>query len=814
MGPNKNTAIRDIKPVIGIIFITSLIYAFPGWSISEEAPFEDLVHRWNSTLDAGEEVVSQHDIESQLLNPVLESVRVIEESAKLNRAEARQELQKQRSLLDSLGDIPEQNAPPESSEIIEQRRTLGQQVTKYDGIVKQCNLVLIRANALLDQISHIKKIQVAEALYEPTPLPLTPRFIVLAISQVPVQFDRLLLGFSNWYENNLHGTYKFIGILAIPVFFSGWLLASTLISRAIRSRYGWSSRYLTPTSNRKFLATLAEFIGQVVLPLALIVPFSLMLFKLLGLEPHRDSILATVIFGIVNFVLIRGVSTVALVAKYPNFRISHFTDQAAITLSRAVYALAITGLMIEVIMVMCIGGSANALDIPQIDAIEAPEELTSLAAIISLLIIAVLLFNVLRERNWRFIDVEGGPDTDLYLSPMYRVIFYITRFLLIICVILALIGHLNFGLFVLMRTAWLLVAIAMIRTIHGFIVTLFTEITSHDNRLGNYVCNLMGLSSLGGERGVFWATVFFDVILIALFIPVALILLGIPWEEIRPALINVTTEFEIGSRTFSLIDFGGVIISFIALFIGIRLFQQFMSNRVLVQTSLDIGVRNAISSGIGYIGVGILIFFTLSMLGLETKELALIFGALSVGIGFGLQHIINNFISGLVLLIQRPIKPGDWIVVGEREGYVKQVNVITTEIQTFDNAALIVPNGDLVSAQVVNWMHKSKLGRVIIPIGVSYSSDPQQVTELLRKCATDNPDALANPAPSVIFKDFGESALLFELRFFIRDMDNYWRASSAARVMIKTEFDKAGIEIPFPQRVIKVRNQKAEDSAL
>jgi potassium efflux system protein len=147
-------------------------------------------------------------------------------------------------------------------------------------------------------------------------------------------------------------------------------------------------------------------------------------------------------------------------------------------------------------------------------------------------------------------------------------------------------------------------------------------------------------------------------------------------------------------------------------------------------------------------------------------------------------------------------------VVGDQEGYVKQVNVITTEIQTFDNAALIVPNGDLVSSPVVNWMHKSKLGRVIIPIGVSYSSNPEQVAELLLKCARENTDALVNPAPNVIFKDFGESALLFELRFFIRDMDYYWRSSSAARFMIKNEFDNAGIEIPFPQRVVKVRNNE------
>jgi potassium efflux system protein len=806
--PRQNTAIQNMKPIIRIIFIISLIYSLPGWSISEEAPFKDLVHRWNNTLDADEAVVSQPGIEGQLLNPVLESVRVIKESAKLNRSEAKQKLARQRNLLNSLGDIPEKNTPPESAEIIEKRKSLGEEVTKYDGIVKQCNLVLIRANVLLDQISEIKRQQVARALYEPTPLPLAPSFITLAISQIPVQIERLLLVYSNWYENNIQGRYKFIGVVSIPFALVGWLLISTLVSRIIRSRYGWSLEKTDPNPNQKFLAVLNECLGQIVLPIVFIVPCSWLVYKLIGIEPTLGSILPTIIFGLVNFVLIRGLSKVALVPRFPQFRISHFTDQSAKSLSRAIYALAISGLVIEVIMVLSIGSSSNALDIPQIGAIEAPEELTSLVVIISLLISAVLLFSALRDQNWRFVGLETDPDTDRHLSPLYRFVFYIARFLLATCVVLALIGYLNFGLFVLIRTAWLLGAIAMIRLTHGFIAALFTEITSQDNRFGAYVCSLMGLTTIGSERGVFWVTIFFDVILISILVPVALILFGIPWDDLRPAIISFTTEFQVGSRTFSLLGFGGAIISLIALLIGIRLFQQFMSTRLLVQTGLDIGVRNAISSGIGYIGMGVLIFFTLSMLGLQAKELALIFGALSVGIGFGLQHIINNFISGLVLLIQRPIKPGDWIVVGDQEGYVKQVNVITTEIQTFDNAALIVPNGDLVSSPVVNWMHKSKLGRVIIPIGVSYSSNPEQVSELLLKCARENTDALVNPAPNVIFKDFGESALLFELRFFIRDMDYYWRSSSAARFMIKNEFDNAGIEIPFPQRVVKVRNNE------
>ena len=152
-----------------------------------------------------------------------------------------------------------------------------------------------------------------------------------------------------------------------------------------------------------------------------------------------------------------------------------------------------------------------------------------------------------------------------------------------------------------------------------------------------------------------------------------------------------------------------------------RLIQGILSNRILVQTRLDVGVRDAVTAGVGYVGVVVAVLVSLSLIGFNFGDIALIFGALSIGIGFGLQHVVNNFISGLVLLVQRPIKSGDGIVGGSgadaSEGYVKRINVISTEITTFDNATIIVPNNQLMTMEVMNWTHRGRLGRVKVPVG-------------------------------------------------------------------------------------------------
>ncbi|MEL7029010.1 MAG: mechanosensitive ion channel domain-containing protein, partial [Pseudomonadota bacterium] len=188
------------------------------------------------------------------------------------------------------------------------------------------------------------------------------------------------------------------------------------------------------------------------------------------------------------------------------------------------------------------------------------------------------------------------------------------------------------------------------------------------------------------------------------------------------------------------------------------------------------------------------------------SNLAIIAGALSVGIGFGLQSIVNNFVSGLILLFERPIKVGDWIVTNSGEGLVKRISVRSTEIETFDRSSIIVPNAELISAAVTNWTYKDKIGRVIVPVGVTYDADPAEVIEILEKVARDLPVVLDYPAPFVYFDEFGDSSLNFQLRAYIRDINSSLSARTQIRVGIFNALKEAGIEIPFPQRDLHVKD--------
>ncbi|MFN2309086.1 MAG: mechanosensitive ion channel domain-containing protein [Gammaproteobacteria bacterium] len=224
---------------------------------------------------------------------------------------------------------------------------------------------------------------------------------------------------------------------------------------------------------------------------------------------------------------------------------------------------------------------------------------------------------------------------------------------------------------------------------------------------------------------------------------------------------------------------------------------------------MDHGAREAMVTITGYVMVTMAAVFGLGVAGFEFGNLAIIAGALSVGIGFGLQNIVNNFVSGLILLFERPVKTGDWIVVGSTEGYVKRISIRSTQIQTFDHADVIVPNSELISQQVTNWMLYDTQGRARVPVGVAYGSDTQKVKTVLEKVAREHPKVITNgtyPDPKVLFLGFGDSALNFELRCFVRSIDERLSVVSDLNFAIDAAFRAEGIEIPFPQRDLHVRS--------
>ena len=290
-----------------------------------------------------------------------------------------------------------------------------------------------------------------------------------------------------------------------------------------------------------------------------------------------------------------------------------------------------------------------------------------------------------------------------------------------------------------------------------------------------------------------------NLIVLAIGIPLILLQWGFQWGDIETWTYNAANELRVGSITISIVGILTGIVVFIIGYFGTRVFQRWLDGKVMARGRVDAGLRNSIGTAVGYAGIALAGLIAISSAGLDLSNLALVAGALSLGIGFGLQNIVNNFVSGLILLAERPFKVGDWIVASGAEGTVKKISVRATELETFQRQTVIVPNSLLINASVGNWTHRNRLGRVEVKVGVSYESDPRRVQDLLLEIVRAQPQALKNPEPMVTFLGFGASSLDFEVRAFLADVTNQGNFLNEVRFQIYERFRAEGIDIPFTQ---------------
>ncbi len=402
---------------------------------------------------------------------------------------------------------------------------------------------------------------------------------------------------------------------------------------------------------------------------------------------------------------------------------------------------------------------------------------------------------------WSALQKSHPPDNAGW-SPRQSAMISALKFLSFSIVVVALVLELSgYGLLALYwLTSWGRTAVVLLWSLLLFFVLL-----EWNPKVEKYQDTSDGTTGMP-KKSVRWVIVQF---LMLAWFGNMVILLVFAWGGKQSVLLKIfgflRHTYQVGNMSFSLMGLiVAVLILLLTQFVA-RVWQQVFRQNILNQSGMEEGLQDSITTISVYVVWAVGILIALNAFGFNATSLTVVLGALGIGLGFGLQAIFNNFVSGIILLFERPIQVGDDIEVGGMWATVRKINVRATVVQTYDNASLIIPNSDLISSQVTNWSFKDKRLRRNVEVGVAYGSDVELVRDSLMAVAEKTPRILKLPKPDVVFKDFGDSALIFVLRFWTR-VEYFYSVETDVRYGITRLFREKNIEIAFPQRDLHIRS--------
>lgn len=786
------------RTVLALVCLATATVANAQLMPTEPArPFSVIVADWNRKLTSVEEYVSGIDRDPERSAEFQALAEEVRASALAQRARAQRAVKTLQELIDALGPPPSESTAPEDPEVAAQRAQYKADITDYRGRIALAELAITRATSLEERMSALYFVRLFTRLQTRHPSPLLPRTLAVAFPEAGHVLARIA---ATPRESAARPVPRDLAMV-IGALILGWVLRRLLLRR-----FGRDPAITEPTFTQRLVGAIAEGLGRGVIPAAIVtvvlVRASIVDSATAGPFPQVVSLLCQ---SLILFILATALPRAALAPEMPQWRLANVSSQNAQQLARligflaAIYAIDTFFFRVGPVL----PGGANY----------APE-LRAAYALVFNMAEGIGLLALLRRDLWTGERPQIEPEPDEVPEqpsedePVRRPSFGVLNLLRRVAILLVVaaiagtvIGYTNFGTFVVNNLLGTGVVGGLLYMLRG----LLRDLISVALRSRVVIARLQ--FKYPTRRLIrFWLRAGLDlVVLIGAVFAVAAVW-TVPVLPLAQWLVQLSASFTIGNVTISIADIGLAVIVFVIGLVIVRWLQRGLAESVLPETRMEKGLQHSLAAGFGYIGIIVAAMIAISVGGLDLTNLALIAGALSVGIGFGLQNVVNNFVSGVILLIERPIKVGDWVVVGSNEGTVKRVRVRATEIETFRRASVIIPNSELLSTSVVNWTHTDRLGRVEIPVGVAYGSDVERVREVLLEVAGANPQVTRRPPPFVMFKDFADSALIFELRCYLYDIGQIIVVSTDLRFAIDKAFRENGIQIPFPQRDLHVRD--------
>ena len=704
-----------------------------------------------------------------------------------------------RTRLEQLGPAPGEGEPPEPEIVAEERQRLAEERARINAVIGSAEEISLAASQEAARITELRRQLFADMLFSRSTIngALFAEAGAILVGEIS-QFQRIVTGWASF-------TWSYKKPAVFQALFLSLMIALVMAAGGYRVFGRFINR--DPAAEApSYISRLSVAFWSTVIPTAAATVSAVSIYAIMeALNLLRVDIapLVALLLGISVSILFVGRLTYAVLApRAPRWRLVNVSNRGAGTL--ALYILAIT--LVSGIDYF-LGGVSRTLG--------SDVAVTVAKTFVAVIIIGVLLIAVSMVRpmmvdeavfEGRTVD-HGEYDRRRRWSPYIAVPLRIAGALLIL---LCLAGYIGLARFI---STQLILTGAILSTMYiGFLCGRAVSTTDDfgSTMLGRFLVNRGRLSAVALDQAGLVSGLAIYALVIVLGVPLILLVWGFQPRDIQTWVVGLITEIRVGNISISLIGIAFGVLVFIIGFLVTRWFQGWVDGNVLARGRVDVGVRNSISTAVGYAGVALAGIVGVSAAGIDLSSLALVAGALSLGIGFGLQTIVSNFVSGLILLAERPFKVGDWIVTGTTEGTVKRISVRSTEIETFQKQSIIVPNSELINASVGNWTHRNHMGRVDILVSASYSSDPRQVIAILQEVGQSHEMVMRNPEPLVVFANFGESSLDFELRVHIGDVGNGLRVRTDLRLAIFDRFKEAGIDMPFPQRDLNIRFEEDE----
>nr|WP_312968199.1 mechanosensitive ion channel family protein [Brucella intermedia] len=674
--------------------------------------------------------------------------------------------------LEQLGPAPSGDQPPEPAIVSEERARLTSEKAEINAIVGETEDTSLSVNQMSAKIGDMRRDLFARTLSQRVNIDTTlGTEVASAASSQMVSLWRIV---QSWWR--FVSTFKLNSFLA-AAFFA--FVAALVIQLGARRVLGTLYQRDPTVESPSYLSRLSVAFWSTVIPSAAVGVFLATTYFFLNyfnvLRTDIASLLQSLflVLGLVFF--IHRLASACISSDMPQWRLVPVAPRPGRVLGWLITGTALTSGLDSFF------GTVNQI-------LSSPLSLTMAKSLLATVMVGVLILAIAFLK-----PVEREKDGIVRSWPRaFRTFLIILGLLPILTAVFGYIGMARFISQQIVVTGAFLVTMYM-----GFLTgrAISEEQAFASSQIGRAMRERFHFDDATLDQLGLAAGILINLVVALIGIPLVLMQLGFQWAELKSTFYQLMTGFQIGNMSISLMGLLSGVLLFVIGYLLTRWFQNWLDNSVMARGRVDSGVRNSIRTVIGYVGLCLAALMGISAAGFNMSNLALIAGGLSLGIGFGLQNIVQNFVSGLILLAERPFKVGDWVEAGTVSGIVKKISVRATEVETFQKQSIIVPNSTLINGNVGNWTHRNKLGRIDINVQASYTAEPRRVHALLLEIVRGHPSILKNPEPFVAFQNMNDSLMVFDIYAHVADITSTGGIKNELRFQIVERFNEEGLHL-------------------